>query len=1604
MSIPGSGSPLLLATTAAAAADAGYVIPKSLRFNSGDSAHLSKTFASTGNRRTWTWSAWVKLDVASGAQNFFAAYNGSYAIDSFIQFYYDGSSDTFNVYQGSSLVWKSTEVLRDPAAWYHLVIAFDTTQSTADDRLKVYLNSKQLTRATGAGFSQNTEYAINNNIPHRIGTYSGSTEFFKGLMADIQFIDGQQLAPTDFGETRSSDGVWVPKEASFTSLNDGTTWSTNVSASTGSIAYASLGFDGNTTTAAYANSSASDTYIYVDFSPALSGTFKLWHGMSSGSPTAIVTHSGGSSTVSVSTGGASLGTYTSVSRIAINRGEAATHSFQAIAVDGLILVDNVGKYGKNGFHLNFSDSSTNEALGFDSAPTIPALDPKKGMDIVTYTGDGTSDRKIGGLNFEPGLVWIKRRNSTAKDHCLVDVVRGPKKRLRIESTAQETTEEVVTAFDPGGFTIGNDTGVNQSGAYNYVAWAWAAGGAAVSNTSGTINAEVSANTDYGFSIVKWTATNASGTIGHGLTNQTPKFILVKSTAAGTNWAVYHHSLGNTKGLNVNLSGTGSTAQDFWNNTSPTTSVFSVGSFANYQTAEHVAYVWSEVSGFSKFGTYEGTGSAGFAITTGFKPRFVIIKNADNTQNWRLYDTERDATSPSTSILFTNTNAAESTTAHPVRMLEDGFQIEGTHPDINTSGETYIYAAWADRPGNNWDVYNIATNEGLSTSRSQFDVVTYTGNGSATSIDSLAFQPDFLWIKQRDEDRSHGLYDSVRGPSKVLLSNSTSIELTSTARINTIDSAGFTTGSDVMTNKNGGDYVAWCWKAGGTAVSNTDGTITSSVSANAQYGFSIVSWTGTAANATIGHGLNTAPELVIIKNRDDSNNWLVLVKSLGGNKVLELNTTDAVATTTTPFNGTVPTSSVVHLGTNNGTNGSGDDMIAYCFADVPGYQRIGSYTGNGSTTGPVVVTGFKPRFIMFKKSSSASDTFGWYMIDSERDLNNTRDSFLYANGSGTENSNAGILDINADGFQIKNSSGNVNQSGETYVYIAIGDDEIGSDEDCLVDVPNAVTADAAATDTTGGYQRGNYCTLNPLYHGSTMSNGNLDYVSGAANISTVQAVGTIGVASGKWYWEATLTASSGSYTNTWFIGVVKSDFAEGTTIYNQSNNVLYYGENGNKYVNNSGSSYGASLTNGDVVGVALDLDNDSIVFYKNGVSQGSISYTFSGTYLPCISNGDDTSSVSATLNFGQMRFKYPMPSGYAALNTTALPAATIPDGSAYFDTLLWTGDNAVNRTFTGLEFSPDFVWHQARSIAWGSGLVDAVRGVGSGGPTLRTFNTSAEETVNNFGAVTALTSDGFTVSKGGFGSSQWAYVNQSSATYVAWAWDAGSSTVSNTDGSITSSVRANATAGFSIVSWTGTGSAGTIGHGLNSAPELIIGKNRGNSTSWMVGAAAANDWSKVMFLNTADGLTTNGNFNNTAPTSSVFSVGTGSGLNQNTYAHIAYCFSAVAGYSSFGSYEGNGSSDGPFAYTGFKIGWLMIKDADSSGAWIIWDIARQAYNVQGPYLLADQSVAESDADLVDILSNGFKIRTTTGSMNTSGITYLYFAFAENPFQANGGLAR
>jgi len=596
---------------------------------------------------------------------------------------------------------------------------------------------------------------------------------------------------------------------------------------------------------------------------------------------------------------------------------------------------------------------------------------------------------------------------------------------------------------------------------------------------------------------------------------------------------------------------------------------------------------------------------------------------------------------------------------------------------------------------------------------------------------------------------------------------------------------------------------------------------------------------------------------------------------------------------------------------------------------------------------------------------------------EFDANGIWQPIAYSGSYGTNGFHLPFDDNSTAAALGTDTSGNGNDWAVINISVAAG-----ADNDSLVDVPTNGTE----TDTgLGGEVRGNYCTLNPLQQGTQLStyDGLLKVTGGGSNAYN-SAFGTIGMSSGKWYWEQTLEALVSQDIQ---LGIGNRD-APLANFPGSTSRSYGFSSNNAKWNNSASAAYTTSWVNGDVVGLAFDADAGTLTLYKNGSSLGvAFSSIPADTYFP-IAGAYNSSSISV-LNFGQRPFAYTAPSGFKALCTANLPTPVVTKPSEYMDVKLYTG-NGSTQTISGLEFSPDLVWIKNRAQADNHKLLDTVRGATE---ELESNTTDAEAT--NADGLTAFNSDGFDLGAD-------VEYNTSTEAYVAWTWDAGSSTVTNNDGTITSQVRANPSAGSSVVtltSPTGTGNF-SAGHGLGVTPGMIIVKSRDAAGPWYVyHKSLATDY--YLRLNATDAAATNGAQWGAGMTSSVLGLRASYSTVPGATT-VAYCFAPVEGYSAFGSYTGNGSADGPFVFCSFRPRWVMFKETTTGGVtsnWIIKDSSRPAYNVTSGNLYPNLSLAEDDISIanVDFAANGFKIRGTYAGLNASGSVIVYAAFAESPFQ-------
>ena len=575
--------------------------------------------------------------------------------------------------------------------------------------------------------------------------------------------------------------------------------------------------------------------------------------------------------------------------------------------------------------------------------------------------------------------------------------------------------------------------------------------------------------------------------------------------------------------------------------------------------------------------------------------------------------------------------------------------------------------------------------------------------------------------------------------------------------------------------------------------------------------------------------------------------------------------------------------------------------------------------------------------------------------------------------------------------------------------ALGDDSSGNTNDFT-------PTNLAATDQVLDSPTNNFATLNPLYNWSTSTDadrvyaeGNLKGSSSATGWKTVSS--SQAIESGKWYWE---TTCFGSYN--WQLGLARTDLSTTSNIgleltgsycvycsgagtggtfvnstntgnnsyiwaandvimcaYDDATGKFWLGKNGTWFT----SGNPATGANADFTVIAADL-GDMVPAFSYYASTDGMRFNF-GTD----SSFQGTKTAQGNGGAGE-DFYYTPPAGYKALNTSNLsdPAIALP--TDYFNTILYTG-NGGTQALTGVGFAPDLFWNKNRTGTYQHMLYNTISGATK---YLSSGENDAEATDAN--SLTSFDSDGVTL--GSAGSS-----NATGVTSVGWSWKGGGTASSNGDGTITSSVSANPTAGFSIVSYTspGTNADGTVGHGLSQVPELVIVKNRDSAYNWDVWNTSLSSGYDLILNTTA--AQTSGRWSTTIPTSSLVTL-------KNTYEvngtdkYIAYCFHSVEGYSKVGGYTGNGGTDGPFVYTGFRPAWVMFKRTNSTSNWTMFDNKTDPQNSVGREIYADLSNAEGGHyNGLDFVSNGFKLRNTTAGFNASSGTFIYLAFAESPFK-------
>ncbi len=1102
--IPGSANPLLLKSAAAAAG--GYQIERSLRFNSSDSAYLSRTPASAGNRRTWTWAGWVKRSALDTAQTILDILNGQagqprggiyFTSDNFLNVSFNSSGGSWD----SDVT--TTSVYRDVSAWFHLLVAFDVTQATASNRVKIYVNGSQLTSFSTATYPTNTDQPVNNTVQHRIGLTYNNINGLNGYLADIHFIDGQALTPSSFTEVSATTGQLIPKAytGTYTGNSFWLKFSDNSAATATTLGKDSFLLGNNWTPNNFSVVGGPNTVTIPasNAPPTLDYLVVAGGGGGSSGPGGGGGAGGLRSTVTATGGGGSLESPLSVTAglqytVTVGAGGSGG-SDPSVATSGgdsvFASVTSIGG-GRGGSNYPVAYEGANGGSGGgarnNGAGTAPAGTGTANQGFAGGTAaTGSSGNRPTGGGGGAGAVGANGTSGAAGNGGA--------------GVAVAITGSSVTYAGGGG---GGSSGAVTAGSGG-AGGGGAGGQAGATGTSGTPNTGgggggsdsapgVGGNGGSGIVIIRYANTYADLTVGGGLTYtyaNTGGYKIYSFTAS----AIAAQSAGNDSLVDTPTSygtdtGAGGEVRGNYatlnpiGTVKPATGVIPTLTNGNLDAA-HSGGSWQYANSTIAVPAGSGKYYCEFYVSSSYAPDYIAIGvnpatastfsatvhsssqsgifYSNNGEKWVTSSNSAYGSAYTTGdiigvalncdsgqVTFYKNNTSQGAISFNSNLTNGGtiyFTI-----DIHTSNLTANFGqrswAYAAPSGFRPLVDTLLPAPVVAKPNTVMDVKLYDGNGSTQTISGLGFSPDFVWCKGRSGAAAHTLTDSVRGTNSQLFSNRTDAQETVTDALTAFNSDGFSLGANTSgvyphVNVNGYTYAAWCWDAGTSTVSNTAGSITSSVSvrANASAGFSIVTYTGNGTNnATVGHSLGVAPELVLFKRRSGTaQDWGVYHVS-GGRKNLQLNTTGAYLGGGATYWDAIPTSTVIYPDNvyvaDHYQNVTGETYVAYCWAPVAGYSSFGSYTGNGSTDGPFVYTGFRPRWVMVKRTDAARD---WFIYDAARNTYNIVNNFLRPNLSDAEGTSTLYpFDFLSNGFKLRSSETDINGSGGTWIYAAFAE--------------------------------------------------------------------------------------------------------------------------------------------------------------------------------------------------------------------------------------------------------------------------------------------------------------------------------------------------------------------------------------------------------------------------------------------------------------------------------------------------------------------------------------------------------------------------------------
>ena len=994
-----------------------YVVNDSLRFRSSATAYLNRTFGTPTNQQKWTWSGWVKRgDLSATGSVLFSGYSGAGNQDCYICF--GGSTATggtantlalFSPPAGNNISIVSNNLYRDPSAWYHVVVAVDTTQATAANRVRMYINAVEVSYASSTYPTLNQNLNINSNRLHQIGAYVSTGAPFDGYMAEINFIDGQQLTPSSFG-LYDNNGIWQPKK---------------YVGSYGANGFWLPFYTGYSTTSSFAGSfNGTNQFLNVaasaslapgisDFTVEANVNFSALPG--SGSYAGIFENQIATTSATSDKFYFGLNNNAGVQRLIIGQHSTANVAFVnwTPTVGTWYHVAVVRQSGTTLLFINGVQQSVTNSTIFNG---------------VSFGQNGASIGAISTPFYFNG--YISNARYVVGSAVYTASFTPPSANLTAVTNTQLLTLQDATIIDNSSAarTITNNNSVLVSVQYPF------------QYTFGTIGADYSGNGN------NWTTNNISTTPGvtydimldsPTVSNAASNYCVLNPLNRSTSALPATIVDGNLK-LTTTTSGAGSPGAFSY---ATSTMVMTSGKYY----AEFIANYASGSAGTTKFGltnNFTFNYNGGNYIASNFTSAYT--QQTPGTLVQIAYDATNGLYWFGTNGTFTGNPSAGTggtTLTAPAMFFVEGYNDSVNRVDVNAN---FGQRPFSYTPPSGFNALNTENlpNSLVSNGARYMAATTYTGTGASNTISNSAnntigttFQPDLVWIKSRSAATDHKLTDVIRGVTKAIISDTTGAETTDATGLTAFLSTGFTVGADTNYNNNTATYVAWQWNAGsGSTSSNTSGTITSTTSVNATAGFSIVTYTGTGANATVGHGLGVAPSLVIVKRRDATSAWPVRHASITPANTLYLNTTALSAAATTVWNSTAPTSTVFSIGTSTDVNANTGTYVAYCWSAVDGYSAFGSYIGNGNADGTFIYLGFRPRFMLIKASST---TESWILLDTSRDTYNIATRDLYPNLANAETLTT-VGDIVSNGFKMRQSATGGNQSNRTYIYAAFAE--------------------------------------------------------------------------------------------------------------------------------------------------------------------------------------------------------------------------------------------------------------------------------------------------------------------------------------------------------------------------------------------------------------------------------------------------------------------------------------------------------------------------------------------------------------------------------------